>query len=384
MKKLTSKKLVFLIVFTIFVFAIKDRLKYFDQISKDNYAFERAISDLYRGVNPYKWTIESYSNPDDPGNHGYAYLPGLIYIYAFLFMFHLITPIHFKILWKIPVLLGDIGVGLLLIKLFLDKEAKDKYLALILGLLCWFFNPYMYFRGGYTFADPLTVFFMLLSLYYLKKDNVLSGAFFGIAVAIKTFAYLIFPIFVLVLLLESISLLKKPTNIKKFIATPFMQFFLAGALIGIAISIPFFRSVDDFKTYLAGTIGVHSNRFVQGRPFLYYISYFYKIEFFRIISFKTYTFLATFAGWIVLTILYLLKWIKNRYAMAIIPFLSFYLFTPVLNRTYLVWFIPFLILGAYDLFKKHKWAYYVTLISFWSFYSWYLVQWQDGFHIWHP
>jgi len=352
-----------LIIGILFLIAGYWRLQYFGQTGKDVSAYQKAVEDLLTGVNPYVWTLESFSNPDDPGNHGYAYLPGFMYVLSPLYITSLVTNIPFEVLWKIPVFLGDIGVGILLC-LYLYKK---NYPALLAGLLLWFFNPYFYIKGSYVYTDPLTIFFMFLSLYYLEKDDVLSGTFYGISIALKTFPYLLFPVMLL-----------NAKNKKNFL--------IAGLLIGLVVSLPFMTSIETFRTYLEGAVFVHSERFIQGRPFLFYISYFYHIELFQIIPFQVYTLLASFFGWVVALALYLLFKIKDKYILSLVILLNFYLFTPVLNRTYTMWFLPVFILGTYNLFSKtkYKYLYFVALIGYFVFYYWYLIQWKDGFHIWKP
>ncbi|MDC0449088.1 glycosyltransferase 87 family protein [bacterium] len=357
-----SKYIKYILIGLIFGIALFQRLSLFDQVGKDVYSYERAVLDLLTGRNPYSWTVESYSNPDDPTNHGFAYLPGLMYIYAPLYMVHVKTGLPFQYLWKIPILLADIGIGVLLLRFFKDKPL---WLTLI-SLVAWFFNPYFYYKQNYVYTDPLPIFFMLAALFVLKKDDVGAGALYAVSVALKTFPYLLFPIF-----------LFKSKNKKDFL--------LAGLMAGFVFVLPFLKSVADFTTFLNGAIFVHGNRFIQGRPFLFYISYFYNVELFQIIPFKVYTLLASFSGWVVCTILYLKKWLRNRYVLSLISFGLFYLFTPVLNRTYLMWAVPVFLIGSYELVKNKKAVVYFSLVvSAWSFYYWYLAQWKDGFHIWRP
>ncbi len=353
------KLLIFLIIATL---AVNYRLQFFAQEGKDIYAYQRAIGDFLTGVNPYQWTIESFSNPDDPGNHGFAYFPGLIYLFSPLYLIGLNTGLSYTLLWKIPVLLADIGVGILLFKYF----NKKGILPLTAALLLWFFNPYSFFRTGYTYTEPITIFFMFLALLYLEKDDVLAGAFYGLSIVMKTFPYILFPVFLL-----------KAGDKKKLI--------LSMGLVGLFFSLPFMTSWQNLLTYIQGTLLVHGERFVQGRPFLYYISYFYNIEFFQIVPFKVYSLLAGFSGWVLVVILYFSKKVKDKFILALIPFLTFYLFTPVFNRTYFLWFLPIFLVAVYKIFeKKYRWAFYLTLILFFSFAGWYLLQWKDGFHIWHP
>lgn len=350
---------IFLII-VVFGLAIQRRLVYFDQTSKDIYAYEKAIQDLFFGINPYKWTIESYSNPNDPSNHGYAYLPGLLYLFSGLYFIHLKFGFPLEVLWKIPVLLADIGVGVLLVKYFLKKN----YPIALFSILMWFFNPYNFFRTGYTYADPIPVLLMFLAVIYLEKDDVLAGAFLALSIVFKTFPIILIPLFLI-----------KTKNKWKFL--------VSAVLVGLFFSIPFLKSVQDFTTYLQGTIFVHGDRFIQGRPFLFYISYYYDIELFQIIPLKFYSLMATLFPFVLIPLLYFVFKVKDKYILSTVAFLNFYLFTPVFNRTYILWFLPIFIIGVYKLFKKQKY-FYLTFVLFYSFMSWYLIQWHDGFHIWRP
>jgi len=349
-------------ILIILFFAFKHRLQFIDQESKDIYAYERAISDLISGENPYKWTVASFNNPDDPTNHGYSYFPGLLYIFTPLYIISLNTHIPQHILWKIPVLLADLGVGILLYKFFKNKGL----LAITTALLIWFFNPYSFFRSGYTYTDPITIFFMFASIMLLEKDDVAAGALYGLSIAFKTFPFIIFPVMII-------------KSKHKF------KFLLAGAVVGLMVSLPFLTNWQDFLTYLNGTLLVHQNRYIQGRPFLFYISYFYSVELFQIIPFGFYTLMASFSGWVLSSAAYLFKWVKDKYILALIPFLTFYIFTPVFNRTYFMWFIPIYTTACYQIFKnKYRALFYISQLIFFAFAGWYLLQWEDGFHIWHP
>jgi hypothetical protein len=379
LSRLKSQNLVFItLLVAIFVVAFVQRVQYFDQTGKDVYAYEKAVTDLLTGVNPYQWTVDSYSNPDDPGNHGFAYLPGLLYIYSPLYILHLASNIPVQYLWKIPVLLADLGVGILLVKFFTKAREDDLFrggVLTTLALLVWFFNPYFYYKTNYVYSDPLPIFFMFLSLWLIKKDDVLAGAMYAVSVALKTFPYLIFPV----------MLIKAKSK---------RDFLLAGIITGLFFALPFITNIQDLMLLLKGSIFVHSERYIQGRPFLFYISYFYKVELFQIIPFTVYTLLASFSGWVISSLLYFLKWLRDKYSLALIPFLTFYLFTPVLNRTYLIWFIPLFISGVWRCLDSKKrleskpWLkvalFSLILVTYWGFYFWYLVQWKDGFHIWRP
>lgn len=343
----------------IFVVAIVTRIPMFDQVGKDIGAYTDAVVDFIDGKNPYSKTAQTFENIDDPGAHGFAYLPGFLYLNLYLFSFHLMSGFPFHIMQKMVVLAADIGIGLILVKQLYRKN----FGALVFGLVFWYFNPYFVYKRNYVSYDSIPIFIMMLSLYFLEKDDVLAGTFYSLSIVFKTFPVLIFPIF----------LMKARDKIR---------FLAAGGLVGGFLSIPFLR---DLKTYINGAILVHGKRGLQGRPFLFFVSYFYKIELFQIIPLRIYTYLAAFSGWALSPFLHSTKMVKDKYALSIIPFLAFYLFTPVLNRTYMIWFMPILILGWYEqVCAKNRYLYFGGLTFFWLFYYSYIYIWKDGFHVWKP
>ena len=370
-----NKLLKILIFGLIFAFAISERIKVFDTVGDDIYAYKRAIYDLVSGVNPYKWTVESFSNPEDPSNHGFAYLPGLMYVNLIGYIIHVwsVETIPLEVLWKIPILLADLGTGILLILFFKDK-GKYSIPLTAFSLLVWFFNPYFYSKDNYVYTDPLPIFFMFLSLYLLEKKSDLSAIFYTFAVSLKTFPIILLPL-----------MLIKSSNWKRYLGIC--------VLLGIIISLPFILTLEDLSIYIGGALLVHGERFMQGRPFLFYLSYYNDIELIQIIPLSVYTTLASFLGWILGPLVYFKTKIKDIYVLSLVPFICFYTFTPVLNRTYTMWWLPLLIAGSYNLFDKYlphklsflsKFLFVFVVVGFWYFNYWYLSVWKDGFHIWRP
>ncbi len=359
------KNLKLWLLFLIFVVAIFQRLPYFTAISKDVDSYKFAITDWIAGVNPYLRTIETYKVNAVPGDHGYAYLPGLLYTYGFLYLIGLVTHLPYQVLWKIPVLLADIGVGILLVKFFYKKS----YLACVFALLYWLFNSYSMSRTGYTYFEPIPVFFMFLALLYLEKDEVMSGAFYALSIVFKTFPIVLLPLFLI-----------KSKNRPKFL--------LAAFIVGLAFCIPFMTSVSNFLTFINGSVLVHGNRYIQGQPFLFYLSYHYDIELFQIIPLQFYSLMSMLFGWVLIFFGYFVLKIKDTFILSALSLLNFYLFTPVFNRTYFMWALPVFIIAAFNLYpeksKFHKFGYYGILSVYWIFCYWYLVQWEDGFHITRP
>src|SRR3972149_9057375 len=289
MKNKFTKFIKIAVVAAMFLAAVFMRIEFFGGFGKDIYAYEKSVEDILTGVNPYKWTVESYSNPDDPGNHGYAFLPLLLYLNSFFYIISKLSGVSFYVLSKIPILLADVGVGILLVKYLYRKN----YAALLGALLFWFWNPYFYMKNNYVYTDPLSVFLSLLALYYLDKDDVLAGAFLALAVAAKPYSLIFLPLFLL-----------KAQKPLKLVAS--------SALVGVFLSLPFLRSWYDFTTYLNGAVFVHGGRIVQGRPFLWFISYYGKVELVRVIPIKYYVYASMFAGWLFTAIAFLIFKIKEK------------------------------------------------------------------------
>lgn len=329
----------------------------------------RAVEELNTGINPYLWTIESFHNDKDPNNKGYAYFPSIMYVNTPLRLLSIQMTNSYSdsitLMSKLYFLPGIIA-NVFICMFFIVFYYRINKFAMLFSLIFWLFNPYFVLKQNLLAYDAITIAFLLWALYFLQKDDVISGVLFAIAFSFKTFPIILLFVF----------LLKSKSAIK---------FILSGAFVGLFLSIPFLKSFFDFSTYLKGAFFVHGNRFIQGRPFLFYISYFYKVELFQIIPFKFYSIGSIVFGWISSVLLYFTNLIKNKYALSVFPFIIFYVLTPVLNRTYVVWGIPFFLVGFYNLFgKKYKFLFYGVNVFYWFFIYWYLGQWKDGFHIWRP
>lgn len=355
---MTKERFLNILIVFVLLAAFLVRIPLLTQAGKDYATFQQSVNDLAFGINPYKDTLRSFQDKDITSG-GYAYFPGLLYTFFSLYIASVISSIPVEILWKIPNLLAEFGVALMLIKILKPKGIG----VTLVAVLIWLFNPYFVLDQRYTYTDAIPVFFMLVSMFYLGKDDVIAGALFALAVIFKPFPLFALPLFLL-------------------LSTKKINFITSGALIGLLFSIPFFRSIEDFTTYVKGALFVHEGRSVTGRPFLFYISYFYKIEFIQLVPIKIYTTLATFFGWVLIIAMYFIKRIRNPYVLSTAALASFYAFTPVLNRTYLLWFLPFFLISLAS-FKKSVF-FYSAAVLFYAFYSWYLWQWIDGFHITRP
>lgn len=379
----SNPKLIFALqlipVILMLLFITQKKLISFEKFSKDIDAYRDAIESFAAGINPYIKTIQTFENKDKPSDHGYAYFPGLLYMYGLIYVPCVYFNCPYQVYWKIPVLIADITVGFVLYFMLLKKG----YIPALFGSTMWILNSYVIARTGYTYTEPLPILFMLLSLIYLEKDDVFASTFYVLSIMFKTFPIILAPLFLL-----------KAKNKK--------DMFLGGLIIAVAFCLPFMKSLTDFTTFLQGAIFVQGDRIIQGRPYLFYISYYNDIEFFQILPFKFYSLTAVILGPVLIALCYFLgqrflkknissqsaiaKLLLDKYVLSTISFIAFYLFTPVLNRTYLIWFLPVFILGTFKVSEitNKKWLFYTLNILYWLFAYWYLMQWNDGFDIWRP
>lgn len=362
-----------LLLLTIIVILIGTGYRlYFVSLIKDGGDFgthEQAIQQLFMGVNPYTSTLESYDNLDDePYDKGYAYLPAIMYTNSIFYFVHLLLKLDYNIIinasvfFSLPGVIASVFIGVFFIKHFY----KENDLAMLFCTIIWFANPLFIIKETSEGYDGVTVCLMLWALHFLEDDDVLSGSLYALAILFKTFPIILIFVF----------LLKAKNK---------LLFILSGLIMFTVFSLPFLKSVNDFVTYIRGALLVHGNRFVQGRPYLWYISWYGKIELVRIIPFKFYSLASIVSGWLVTPFTLMFISLKNKYTVSLFPFLLFYLLTPVLNRTYILWGLPIFLVGTYHLLnKKHAKVFYIINVAYWLFLYWYLVQWKDGFDIWHP
>ncbi len=90
---------------------------------------------------------------------------------------------------KLPYLLLDVLIGLLLVSFFSEVETKKKI------LIAWLFNPFsIALIYIYSNVDIFPVFLVVLSLYYARKNNFLfSSLALGLGAGFKAFPLLLVP-----------------------------------------------------------------------------------------------------------------------------------------------------------------------------------------------
>lgn len=140
---------------------------------------------------------------------------------------------------KLPAILADLGIGILLYRL---SEKKNQLLLPFLYL----FNPAtIYVSAVWGQIEAIPIFFLLLSYFFLsgRRDKYfLSHLFFTLALLTKQTALWVFPVFLLFWL--------KKGNLRKLIWGLFFQL-----VFFVLFYLPFTSPLKSFSTYLATLSG---------------------------------------------------------------------------------------------------------------------------------
>lgn len=128
------------------------------------------------------------------------YLPGYLYILWFIAGLEKILPISSTLLYKLPAMVADIGVGYLIYRIV--KERINKRAGLLFTSL-FLFNPAVFANSTlWGQVDILTALFTILSVYMFDKKWALSAIALAVGTVIKPQAALAAPV-VLLLMLRS-------------------------------------------------------------------------------------------------------------------------------------------------------------------------------------
>lgn len=350
------------ILLLIIAFGMYLRYRLLDESGGDLPVMRRAVTDILDHKNPYEITVGTFRK-DRPYvgtgsglDHGYAYMPTLLYIYTPLYLAHLHFHIPLQRIWKLVTIIAELGVSIF----FILKFYKKDFDILVISLIVWLFNPYLIARNSYTYSDPIGILFMLLALNQVGKSDVKTGIYYALSVSFKAFPLILLPFFIL----------KSRYKIK---------FLISGFLTALALSSPFLLSKREFLLFFKGSFLVHSQREIQGRPFLASISYLFNLKIYTPLTTSILIYLATFSGWVYTISVYLKKKTSNIYSITLICFGLLFLFTPIFTRTYVLWLLPIYILALHEKFQKKKVYFYALIFIFYLFFGLYLKIWDQGF-----
>jgi len=98
-------------------------------------------------------------------------------------------------LFKVPYLIFDLGCAFLLLAIFLKRRKG------LVALKFWMLNPVVIF-AAFIFSryEPIAIFFILLSLYYARRNLLVKSLFsLGVAVVTRLYPLILLPFFVIIL-----------------------------------------------------------------------------------------------------------------------------------------------------------------------------------------
>ncbi len=283
-----------------------------------------ASRELLRGHNFY-----AHKPHDLPGGP-YAYPPLFVYLEApFRFVMN-VTGLSFRLLGKIPILAGDALVAWALVRWARRNELPEERVVAVVAL--WWLNPLVLYNGAfYGRFDCLVLGLLLCALLTGPPTDTdsrwysRSAAWFGAAIAAKTFPAFILPWF-----------WRNGRNRSKL---------LTGIVVFVgAISLPFALAPGAFvqATVLYDTAKAPTNLSWQ-------------IVLRHVFDTDTNRAIGTFVliGFIV-TLFKLTRLDLTEYCAA--AFCAFVVFSKVVNEQYLVWALPFLaMLVVTRPERPHRW-----------------------------
>lgn len=165
------------------------------------------------------------------------YTPGYMYVLYLLGLLKNILRIdnyYFYLLLKLPAILAEIMISILVFK-ETGKSLSKSYA--VLGASFILFNPSLIFNSSiWGQVDSLLTLFLFLAIYYLKNNSlVLSSITLGIAFLIKPQTIAIFPVFALFLLrnfsMKNLAKLALPALLTVFILS--LSFFPNKPILGL-------------------------------------------------------------------------------------------------------------------------------------------------------
>lgn len=291
------------------------------------------------------------------------YTPGYLYVLAFLGFikntFILNNEIFYYVL-KLPAILAEIALAIFIYNFF-AKNSSVKMAAISAALIL--INPALIFNSAvWGQIDGLLTLFMILSIYYLNKNQlILSSISFALALLIKPQALFLMPIYILYIL-------------KNFNLNSIIKLTIPGIFLALIASFPFFPNKP--LTGLLELIIKMSNDYNATSLFVY--NFWGGVGFWiddsilwLNFSYRQWGIIMLGIYWIFIFFLYLRKTI-SLYALATLSLLSFYFLPTRVHERYLYPAIPFLII-LFSFYKSKIILFLTILLSLLHFINLYFV-----------
>ena len=189
----------------------------------------------------------------DPNQFG-AYIDDLIPISSQTLIKPFVTSPIFNLLFKLPLILSDLMVGLFIYEVI--KLIKNDQKSAQRGFCLWFFNPYVIWVNIIVGQiDVLPTFMTLLSFWFLyKRSYLMSGVSLSMGVLYKIYPLFLTPLYLCVIINDC----KHLQDYKQVTAKRFLKFF-GGALFPVLLfATPVYKDLfymssgAGFQTFFVG------------------------------------------------------------------------------------------------------------------------------------
>ncbi len=333
-----SRNLQIIIIFTVIALRLVPAILGFGYISDWN-SIQNQGNDVWNDLQNY-YTKEKFYN---------IYPPLYLITPFFAQIMSDLTSYDYLFWWKIPLIITDVLIALLIFKIARKMEISKKK-SFIASMLFAVIPFSVITTGFYAQVDSIPLLLSLIAFYWFefKEDKLLiPGLALGAAIAYKIFPIILLPIFLLKIASGNkgrlkFALVSLAPMIILFI--PFLYWNFSGVLNNVFLTS---ASVPDFG--YGGIISAIWYLFVSG-------------------SFKAPELVVT-AGKLVffasLLALYFFRGKKDTLLnLIIMAFLCFYVFSPGISAQHLLWVVPFALLTSDKMFKIHAIVGSVAVISF--------------------
>ncbi len=237
---------------------------------------------------------------------------------------------------KLPIIFADLVIAWLLLQLV--SQLKSEELGWAAAAL-WLFNPFVIIAGSVWGAfDAVAVAFSLLACYWVLRDRTtVSAILYGLSVAVKHNTSLLLPVLAVFVGLrrgwrESLRYVLVAGAVATSLCIPYLLWNLQAFVSAFSPESmpPFGEFCWGFSTlylvkHLLWLLGLGMGALGGGAEAIRY---------------------ATLAS-LIAAAAYACRSLRSSetafFASCCIPFLVFYLISPVMNSNYLIWFMPFLI-----------------------------------------
>ncbi len=231
------------------------------------------------------------------------------------------SDLFLNLLLKLPMIIGDLIVGVLLFKL-----TKSKLITAL-----WLFNPFVIFISAIQGQfDVLPTLFVLLSVYFLfEKKNLASAVSLAVGIGYKIFPVLLLPFFIIFSL---------KSNGRK--ATMIYVIVLVAAVA--VLFAPFFLP-QNFKYLFEGVSGLSQRSMSYVGSSVSYIEYLTL----NLNLLSNYNFLYVFVPLYLVLVFLSVKFVKDFNTLnlsIIVVLLLLYVTYNTMHPQFLLWVIPFLLI----------------------------------------